>query len=79
MSISQEKRLAVEIARRAILQQWQQRDMSPEADVSSEMYMFYAWLREARPNLLDFDCGSHDRWRVIQGWLETFERAHPRM
>lgn len=73
------KRLTVEFARRAILQQWQQRDIPRDADITSEMQIFYAWLREARSNLLEFECRDIESWRVIQGWLEAYERGHPRM
>ena len=79
MPTTDEKRLAVEIARRSILQQWQQRDISPDVDIASEMFVFYGWLRETRPNLLEFDCKDYELWRVIQGWLEAYERGHPRM
>lgn len=79
MTVGHEKRLAVEIARRAILQQWRQRDISHEADVTSEMYTFYDWLRQARPNLLDFDCQGREPWHLIQGWLESYEQMHPRI
>jgi hypothetical protein len=79
MPITAEKRLAVEIARRAILQQWQQRDISPDSDVTSEMFIFYGWLREARPTLLEFESKGHETWRVVQAWLEAYERGHPRM
>ena len=73
------RRLAVEVARRAILQQWQQRDVSSEADIASEMLIFYGWLREARPNLLAFDCHGEEPWRLVQEWLEVYERTHPRV
>lgn len=73
------KRLTVEFARRAILQQWQQRDISRDADIANEMQIFYGRLKEARSNLLEFECGGLEPSRVIQGWLEAYERGHPRM
>ncbi len=78
MPTVREKRLAIEAARRAILQQWQQRYVSRNAQITNEMYIFYGWLREARPNLLESECLDIEPWQVIQEWLKDYERCHPR-
>ena len=78
MPTIREKRLAVEAARRAVLQQWQQRYISRNAQIINEMYIFYGWLREARPNLLEPECLDTEPWQIIQGWLKDYERGHPR-
>ena len=78
MPTIREKRLAVEVARRAILQQWQQRHISRNAQITSEMCIFYGWLREARPNLLEPECLDIEPWQVVKEWLEDYERGHPR-
>jgi len=78
MPTVREKRLAVEGARRAILQQWQQRYISRDAQITNEMYIFYGWLRKARQDLLEPECLDIDPWEVIQVWLKDYERGHPR-
>ena len=71
-------------ARRGIWDQWRLWDIStPDPDIETEMFKFYDWLKEARPQLLEWNIEEEgqtiDKWEVVHEWLRDYERKHPRM
>lgn len=70
--------------RRCIWDQWRLWEIiTPDPDIETEMFKFFDWLREARPQLLEWkleeDCQDIDKWEIVHEWLCDYERKHPRL
>lgn len=70
--------------RRNIWDQWRLWEIiTPDPDIETEMFRFYDWLKEARPQLLDWrledDDREIDKWEIVHEWLCDYERKHPRL
>lgn len=70
--------------RRNIWDQWRLWEIiTLDPDIETEMFRFYDWLKEARPQLLDWQFEDNDReidkWEIVHEWLRDYERKHPRL
>ena len=71
-------------AQRGIWDQWRLWEIiTPDPDIETEMFKFYDWLKEARPQLLEWNVEdegeSVDKWEVVHELLRDYERKHPRL
>jgi hypothetical protein len=71
-------------AQQRIWDQWRVWEIfTPDPDIEMEMFRFYDWLREARPQLLDWQFEDNDqnfdKWNIVHEWLRDYERKHPRL
>lgn len=63
-----------EEAKQLICAEWEKWEERPDPSSGNEMFNFFLWLQDNRPDLLKFR-SSGDPWQVIHGWLEWHERS----
>ena len=71
-------------AQRGIWDQWRIWDIvTADPDIETEMFKFYDWLKQARPQLLEWSFENEDqkfdKWEIVHEMLRDYERRHPRL
>jgi hypothetical protein len=63
--------------RRAVMRAWGEwAKLHPvDATKSTAGMLFFAYLRNERPDLLDFKAGTQDKWQLVHGWLRRDGRV----
>lgn len=65
-------------AKPLIIDEWRQWRKDKPNRGGTEMLIFYGWLKEERPHLMDFRC-SGDPYQRVKGWLQSFESTWGRV
>ena len=66
--------LALDTAKRLVLELWRKYERKPGANVDMEMGSFYLWLEEKHPDALRFRLHS-SKWEMVSAWLKHDDKV----